>query len=178
MSLFTTTIIIAIALIIKGLVWLMCPEWTNRMWHLILRNTAAAVIVFGLSGLWFLWDVAHLGEADFGQYKNWLLLIFGAVIIGSFIYLKDFLLVRGLAVLELLIAKIVLDIAYMQQPLGRLFLVTFIYLVIIQALYFATFPYKMRDFLNWIFTSKSRIKQLSFGFIVYGLVLVGAAFTY
>lgn len=178
MSLFTTTIIIAIALIIKGLVWLTCPEWTNKMWHRVLRNTTIAAIVFGLASLWFLWNIAHLGEADFGQYKSWLLLIFGAVIVGSFLYLKDFLIVRGLTVLELLIAKVILDIAYMQPPLGRLFLVTFIYLIIIQALYFATFPYKMRDFLKWIFTSKSRIKQFSLGFILYGLILVGAAFTY
>lgn len=158
--------------------WLACPEWTNRQWHLILRSPAAGWIVFGLAGLWFLWDIAHLGEADFGEYKNWLLLIFTAVIVGSFFYLKDFLVVRGLSVLELLLAKVVLDIAYMQPPLGRLFLVSFVYLVIIQALYFAALPYKMRDFLSWIFAAKSRVRQFSFGFIVYGLILLGAAFTY
>lgn len=178
MSLFNVTIIIAIALIAKGVVWLAFPQWAERQWQYILRSPAAAVIVFGLAGLWFLWNVAHLGEADFGQYKNWLLLIFGASILGSFFYLKDFLIVRGLSVLELLLAKIVLDIAYMQPPLGRLFLVVFVYLIIIQALYFAVFPYKMRDFLNWLFESKTRIKQFSFGFIAYGLVLAGAALTY
>lgn len=178
MSLFTVTIIIAIALLIKGVVWLAFPEWAETRWHSILRSPIAALIVFGLAGFWFLWNVAHLGEADFGQYKNWLLLIFGAAMVGAFFYLRDYLVIRGLSVIELLLAKVILDVAYMQPPVGRLFLVAFVYVVIIQALYFAALPYKMRDFLNWIFASKSRIKQFSFGFIAYGLVLAGAAFTY
>lgn len=178
MSLFTVTIIVAIALLTKGIVWLMFPEWTERRWRSILRSPIAALIFFGAAGLWFLWNVAHLGEADFGEYKFWLILIFGAAIVGSFFYLKDFLVIRGVSILELLLAKLVLDVAYLQPPLGRLFLVGFVYLVIIQALYFAALPYKMRDFLNWIFASKSRIKQFSFGFIAYGLILACAAFTY
>lgn len=178
MSLFTVTIIIAIALLIKGLVWLACPEWSQRRWHSILRSRVAGLVVFGLAGLWFLWNVAHLGEADFGQYKNWLLLIFGAAMLGAFFYLKDYLVIRGLSVLELLLAKVILDVAYMQPPAGRLFLVAFVYVVIIQALYFATVPYRMRDFLNWLFASRLRIKQFALGFIAYGLVLVGAACTY
>lgn len=178
MSLFTVTIIIAIALLIKGTVWIALPTFTEKVWNAILRSPIAALIVFGAAGLWFLWDIAHLGEADFGQYKIWLLLIFGAVIISSFFYLKDFLVIRGLSVLQLLLSKVILDIAYMQPPLGRLFLVSFIYLVIIQALYFAALPYKMRDFLNWIFAAKSRVLKYSLGFVAYGLILIGAALTY
>lgn len=178
MSLFIVTVIIAIALIAKGIVWFCFPQGVDRLTHWALRSPILGVVTFGIAGLWFLWIIAHLGEADFGEYKNWLLLIFGAVVLGSFFYLKDFLFVRGLAILELLIAKFLLDVAYMQEPLGRLFLVVFTYLLIIQALYFAALPYKMRDFFNWAFASNTRIKQFALGYIVYGLILVGAAFLY
>ena len=178
MSLFTVTIIVAIALLVKGFIWFIFPKWTERTWNLFLRSSVAAVIIFGLAGAWFLWNIAHLGEADFGQFKNWLLLIFGAVIVGSFIYLKDFLVVRGISVLQLLIAKFILDVTYMQQAPGRLLLVGLTYVMIVQALYFAALPYKMRNFLNWLSKSPSRIKVFALGFIAYGLLLVVAAFTY
>lgn len=178
MSLFTATIIIAIVLIAKGLVWLTFPKWADKMRQVFLRSTKASIIIFGIASVWFLWNVAHLGESDFGQYRGWLLILFGLVAVGSFVYLKDFLAVRGLAILLLLISNVLLDAAYMQPPLSRLFLVALVYVMIIQALYFGAVPYKMRDFSDWIFSRKLRVKQFAIGFIAYGLVLTVAAFTY
>lgn len=178
MTLFTATLIVAIALIAKGLVWLCFPKWAENTSTTFLRSPMAAYIVFGLASAWFLWDVAHLGESDFGQYRNWLLLLFGGVAVASFLYLKDFLVVRGWAILALLVAKVLLDAAYMQAPMGRLFLVVFSYLLILEALYFGALPYKMRDLSHWIFAKKSRINQFALGFITYGILLIGATFTY
>lgn len=178
MTLFTATLVIAIVLILKGLIWLGFPESVHKAYTVFLRSSMASYILFGLASAWFLWDVAHLGESDFGQYRNWLLLLFGAVALASFLYLKDFLMVRGWAILALLIAKVLLDAAYMQPQLGRLFLVIFAYLLILEALYFGAVPYKMRDLSHWIFAKKSRINQFALGFIAYGILLIGATFTY
>lgn len=178
MTLFTATLIIAILLIAKGLIWLSLPEQVNKTYTMMLRSKTASYLFFGLASIWVLWEVAHLGEADFGEYRNWLLGIFGAVAIVSFIYLTDFLMVRGWAILSLLIAKVLLDAAFLQVPLARLFLVVFSYLLILQALYFAAVPYKMRDFTQWIFAKKLRVKQFACGFLIYGFLLIGALFTY
>ncbi len=178
MSLFTATLIIAIALIAKGLIWFSLPEQVGSTYTSMLRSPLASYLLFGLASIWVLWNVAHLGEADFGEYRIWLLLLFGAVAIVAFISLKDFLVVRAWAILALLIAKVLLDAAYMEPALGRLFLVVFSYIIIILALYFAAVPYKMRDFTNWIFAKKSRVKQFASGFIIYGLFLFAALFTY
>lgn len=178
MTLFTATLIIAIALIAKGLIWFSLPEQVNKTYTSMLRSPMASYLFFGLATIWVLWEVAHLGEADFGEYRTWLLIIFGAVAVVAFISLKDFLIVRAWSILELLIAKVLLDAAYMEPPLGRLFLVVFSYLLIIQALYFAAVPYKMRDFVNWIFSQRARVKQFASAFILYGLLLFAALFTY
>lgn len=178
MTLFTATLVIAIFLILKGVIWISFPKRVQEAYTFILRSSMVSYILFGLASIWVLCNIAHLGESDFGQYRHWLLLLFGAVALGCFLYLKDFLMVRGWAILALLIAKILLDAAYMQAPLGRLFLVVFAYLLILEALYFGAVPYKMRDLTHWIFAKRSRINQFALGFITYGILLIGATFTY
>lgn len=178
MTLFTATLIIAIALIAKGLIWFCFPQQVNKTYTVFLRSPITSFLFFGLASIWVLWEVAHLGEADFGEYRNWLLLLFGGVAIVSFIYLRDFLMVRGWAILSLLIAKVLLDAAFLEPPVSRLFLVVFSYFLILQALYFAAVPYRMRDIINWIFAKNSRVKQFAGGFLLYGILLLGALFTY
>jgi len=68
------------------------------------RSRRAAWVFFGIGAAWFLWAVAHLGEADQILPRPLLLLLFGAVAVLSFKYAADFLAVRGLALLALLIA--------------------------------------------------------------------------
>ena len=43
-----------------------------------LRSKKAAVITFGGGGLWFLYILSKLTEADFGEFKIYLIAIFGA----------------------------------------------------------------------------------------------------
>ena len=178
MTLFIATLIVGLALIAKGIFWLKRPTTVRSMYKKVIRSYKAGYIIFGVAGIWFLWHIIRLGEADFGQYKHWLFILFAAVMIGAFKYLKDFLFVRGWAILILLFAQVFLDAAYMQEPASRLFLVSFIYLMIFVALYFGTLPYKARDLIEWIFKSPSRIKAFALSYLTYGIVLTTVAFFY
>jgi hypothetical protein len=132
----------------------------------------------GAAAAWFLYKVMHLGPADFGQYKKLLFILFLVVAVGSFYFVPDFLAVRGLAALTLLTAGTLLDAAYMQLPQTRLFLVTFVYLCIVVALILGASPYKLRDFFDWLYKSESRPKVFGGLFAIYGLLLIGIAFSY
>jgi hypothetical protein len=55
-----------------------------------------------LGTAWFLYNVSQESIADFSNYKNILLGLFAGVGIGSCIFVRDFLAVRGLAVVLLL----------------------------------------------------------------------------
>src|SRR6266568_2492979 len=66
-----------------------------------------ALMVFGRS--WFLWNLSQELICDFATWKNVLIAGFAAVGIGTCIFVQDFLAVRGLAVVSLLLAKLMVD---------------------------------------------------------------------
>ncbi len=143
------------------------------------RSQAATVVFFGAASLWFLFNIWHLSEADFGQYRG-LLFIFFALLAGlSFFLVPDFLAVRGLAVLVLLGAMPLLDAAYMEfaHP-QRLFMVSAVFVALTLAIYFGAAPYRLRDFFEWLFRRPVRGRLLGGAFAAYGLLLMAVAFTY
>jgi len=178
MSLFTATIALGTFLILLGglLVWNGQP--VEQQAKGLLRARISTVLLFGAGALWFLYNVSNLGEADFGNIRHWLLLLFGGVALGSFFVVKDFLAVRGLAILTLLISWQLLQAAYMEAPTSRLFLVTFVYLAIVIALYLGTVPFKLRDFFTWLFAHDTRPKVLGGCLVAYGLLLTTVAIAY
>ena len=178
MSLFTATLFAGLFLILAGglLIWNGVP--VGRLAKKSLRSFPATLIIVGAAGSWFLYHVAQLGEADFGNYKVFLFIFFLAIGFLAFFHARDFLAVRGGAVLVMLMAKVLLDAAYMQEPRSRLFMVSFVYLCIIAALYLGTVPYRLRDFFDWLFAHDKRAKLLGCFFGLYGILLCGVAFAY
>lgn len=142
------------------------------------RSKTAAYILLGSATAWFLYKVTQLGPADFGQYKNILFVVFLLTAIGSFIYVPDFLAVRGLAALILLVSGVLLDAAYMELPKTRLFLVSFVYAAIVTAIILGASPFKLRDFLSWLYLKEIRPRIFGGIFVFYGILLLGVTFTY
>ncbi|MEM9227836.1 MAG: hypothetical protein AAGA45_07695 [Verrucomicrobiota bacterium] len=175
-----------LATLLSGLVLLAVGGWflwngppVKALSFAWLRSTPAAVVLFGGAALWFLWHITQLGKADFGDYKQLLLLLFGGTALGAFFVTKDFLAVRGLAVLVLLSARPLLNAAYMQFDYPqRLFLVSFVYIAIVFALWLGASPFRMRDFLNWLYAKAWRPRMLGGIFAAYGVLLSVVAFTY
>jgi hypothetical protein len=179
MTLFTATLLTALVLLGKGVALLLNPPGLEAKLKALPRSAVVSYITLGIGGAWFLWKIAHLPEADFGNYSNWLLMLFGVVIVGSFLWVKDFLAIRGAAILMLLIANEWLKLAFAQYDVPqRLLLVSFVYFCIILAIFVGTVPFRVRDFLNWLFAANSRVRILGIGLVVYGLVLLVTAFTY
>jgi hypothetical protein len=178
MSLTLATWLMAIALLIPGLMLVWNGEPVRRQSLAFLRSKRAAIIVFGAAALGFLWHVAHLGEADFGNYRHYLLLFFGLVALLAYRVTPDFLPVRGAAILILLAAAQLLDAAYMQPQSGRLVLVTLVYAGILVALFLGTVPYRLRDFMVWLYANPQRPRALGAGFTLAAVALIGASFTY
>ena len=133
----------------------------------------------GLSTVWFLWrHVAFLSEADFGNYK----LLIGTIALGvailSFVFVPDFLAVRGLAMLILLWAREILDAAFLHESDTRLFLVIVVYFLIVGALYYGAWPYKIRELLEWMNLRASRFIVAGWAFSATGVLILLLSFTY
>jgi len=178
MSLLVATLIPAFLVLTCGVMLMGRASQVDRLGRQLMRSRGVALIVFGCASVWFLFKVAHLGEADFGNYRPLLLLGFGAIAALSWFSLPDFLAVRGAAILTLMLSRVLLDAAFMEAPVGRLFMVSLVYVGIVLALYLGTVPFRLRDFFDWLFADKRRPQVLGAFFVLYGLILCGTAFTY
>src|ERR1700722_813111 len=74
------------------------------------RNLPAGIFLMLLGTGWFLWNVNLEPVADFAAYKSAMMMAFAAIGILSCFFVQDFLAVRGLAVVFLLLAKAMVDI--------------------------------------------------------------------
>jgi len=179
MSLVLATLIPAALLLVLGCALISGRAMVAALAKQFPRSSTAAVVFFGGAAAWFLYKVWHLPEADFGNHSTLLTIGFGAIAALSFKYVPDFLAVRGLAILVLLSASPLLGAAYMKYEVPqRLFLVSLVYLAIALALYLGALPYRLRDFIEWLFGRPARSRVFGALLASYGALLAFVATTY
>ena len=178
MSLFSATLFAGVSLVLTGGILVWNRRSVGQFAKKSLRSFPVTLLIMSVAGSWFLYNIIRLGVADFGNYKEFLFIFFLGICFFAFFHARDFLAVRGGAVLVMLLAKVLLEAAYMQEPQSRLFMVGFVYLCVITALYLGTAPYRLRDFFDWLFAKDKRAKLLGYLFGLYGIFLCGIAFTY
>lgn len=179
LSLFQATLFLGLVCLVFGAALLTQYNSVSAMLRSFPRSKGAAYVTMAIGGAWALYGVTRLGEADFGNFKNYIFIGFLAIGLGAFKYAPDFLSVRGACIIFLLVAWVLLDPAYMQydKPL-RLLMVAPVYIGIGLAIYLAHSPFRARDFLGWLFAVQGRAKSLAMAFAVYGVILSAVAFTF
>ena len=124
------------------------------------RNLKAGIVLMLLGTAWFAWNVKAEPIADFSAYKPYMLAGFSAIGVLACIFVQDFLAVRGLAVVLLLLGKLMVDTG--RPHLGETEFVWVIqvwaYVLIVAGMYFTIAPWRLRDFLNWATASDRRLK--------------------
>jgi hypothetical protein len=131
----------------------------------------------GLGTVWFLWNLNAESISDFAAYKKTMLLGFGLLGLATCIFVQDFLAVRGLAVVLLLLAKLTLDAARWHDSEWRLVLATWAYVWILAAMWLTISPWRLRDWIDWHTANARRMRlgsalHLAFGLFIVGLGLV------
>ncbi len=124
------------------------------------RNLPIGIFLMLLATAWFDWNVNCEPIADFAAYKPAMMVAFAAIGILSCLYVQDYLAVRGLAVLFLLLAKAMVDIGrpHLGQTPWVLVIQAWAYLLVLAGIWFTVTPWKMRDFLNWMTATHARVK--------------------
>lgn len=124
------------------------------------RNYAAGVALMLLATAWFVWNVNREPIADFSAYKPAMLAGFTAVGIGSCIFVRDFLAVRGLAVVLLLLAKLMVDTG--RPHLGEspfvLVIQVWAYVLVCVGIWFTITPWRLRNLLDFATASETRVR--------------------
>jgi formate hydrogenlyase subunit 3/multisubunit Na+/H+ antiporter MnhD subunit len=74
------------------------------------------------------------------------------------VFVQDFLPVRGLAVLLLLLAKLMVDTARWEDTEWRLVIVVLAYIWVIAGMWFTISPWRVRDMLYWATANEKRVR--------------------
>ncbi len=145
------------------------------------RSLPIGYLLMTLGTLWFLWNVKNEPIADFAAYKQYMLLAFAAIGIGTCFFVQDFLAVRGFAVLLLLLGKLMVDTG--RPHLGAtpwvLLIQLWAYLFVIVGMWLTVSPWRLRDFLDWATANEKRVKigsTVRLAFAVFVVVLGLTAF--
>jgi hypothetical protein len=179
MSLTVATLIPGLLLLALGLPLLLNHSGYAATLKAFPRSQTAAYLFFGVGAAWFLYAIWHLSPADFGEYKTYLFTGFAVVAVLAFKCVPDFLAVRGLCAIVLMGAMPLLDAGYMifEYPQIYLYKVA-VFAAISLAIWLGAQPWRMRDFLAWLFAQPGRGRTFGGALTGYGLLLAVVAFTY
>jgi hypothetical protein len=145
------------------------------------RNLPVGVVLMLLATASFVWNVNIEPIADFSVFKPYMIAGFMAVGILACIFVQDFLAVRGLAVVLLLLAKLMVDTGrpHLGATLWVLVIQIWAYLLVVAGIWFTVTPWKLRDILNWATATEERIRigsRIRLAFAVFVVILGLTAF--
>jgi hypothetical protein len=141
------------------------------------RSRVAGIFLLSVDLAWTVWLLATIEMGEFAAFRRPLLI---AVPIGYVLVLRfvnEFLAVRALGILCLLLAEPLLDAAFLRHEPSRLLVTVFAYLLIVAGLFWVMIPYILRDKINWVARSAGRWRLLHGLAFLYGAVILGFAFT-
>jgi hypothetical protein len=125
-----------------------------------------------------IWSMVCLYCMDMGEFfklRDKLLFALPVCYVLVLYYVREFLSVRALGCVLLLVAGPVLQAAFLQPQLSRLLLPALAYVWIIAGMFMVGTPYMMRDWISWLLKSELRWKLATLGGIAYGALLITVA---
>jgi hypothetical protein len=130
-----------------------------------------------LSGLaWFMWNVSRESLSDFESLKPYLFTLFVGIGVGSCFFVQDFLAVRGLAILMLLLGKLMVDTQRWANSEWRLVIAVWAYLLVVGGIWFTVSPWRLRDLFYWATANEKRIRAGSAVRFAFGLFVAFLGF--
>lgn len=126
---------------------------------------------------WFMWNVSHESLADFENLKPILFTLFIGVGLGTCFFVQDFLAVRGLSVLLLLLGKLMVDAERWAASEWRLVIAVWAYAMVLCGMWFTISPWRMRDLVYWGTANESRIRVTSAVRFAFGIFVAALGFT-
>ena len=161
LKLSTLATILGLAYALPNIYGVAKPAAFGAMARKFPRYTPAGYGLVLLATAWFLYYVQQEDNSDFASFKPHLMALFGLVGLGTCLFVKDFLAVRGLAATLLVLAKLMVDTARWVDTEWRLVIVAWAYVMILGGIWFTVSPWRLRDLLDWANASAQRTRLLS-----------------
>ena len=176
LSLHTAGVIAGAVLVMVGVLGLIKPDF-GQVVKQFPRSRVAGVVLLTICLAWTMWLLASIQMGEFAGFRRPLLIALPIGYVLTLFFVDEFLAVRALGILCLLVAEPLLDAAFLRYETSRLLVTVFAYLLIIAGLFWVAIPYILRDQINWIARSAFRWRCLHAMALVYGSVILGFTFT-
>jgi hypothetical protein len=174
----TALFLVGLFLIVSHALALKKPQMVKAWLHAFPRSPKAGFILITAAALWFFILVQVM---DLGEFSNWRRTVLIGTPIAWYLtwkYVDEFLAVRALGMLVILAAEPLLEAAFLQPQISRLFLVTLVYVGVVFAMFWVGMPYTLRDQIGWVTGSEKRWRAAALGGIIYGALLIALPMFY
>lgn len=186
--LFTAGILLGLWLVGSHALMIAKPALVQGWLKKFPRNPMAGQIIMTISLAWFWLLIAPDGlgklsalRMDLGEFNNikpLLQILVPATLIAVCISVRDFLAVRALGLLGLMVAAPLLEAAFLKDPASRLLVPIFAYALLTKSLFWVGMPYLFRDAVTWATATDGRWKLVSFAGLAYGIATLVCAFAF
>ncbi len=139
------------------------------------RRAGTILLTIAAGWTWMLLKWMDLGE--FSSLRPMLLILVPIAYVLSLRYIEDFLSVRALGMLLLLVAEPMLEAAFLKPPASRLILVILAYALIVKGMFFVGMPYVFLSGRDRLVRSAGRLRALLLGGLACAAILLIATVT-
>ncbi|MCW1885231.1 hypothetical protein OKA04_10870 [Luteolibacter flavescens] len=188
LSLHGTGIALGIWLVVLHAIMLAKPQPVQGFLKKFPRNQQLGQIILAIGLIWFWFLVQEPGKRwtqflamDLGEFngaKRILKIAVPLSIIAVGVAVKEFLAVRALGLLGLMVAAPLFEAAFLKDPQSRLLVPTFALVLVIASLYWVGMPYLFRDMVTWATATQRRWQALCIGGLAYGVAVLACAFLF
>lgn len=188
LPLFTTGVVLAIWLIGLHALMLAKPAAFQGFLKRFPRDQAMGQILLGIGLAWFWLLIAPEGlgklsalTMDLGEFNSAKRILQLAVPISLVLVcmsVRDFLAVRALGVVGLMVAAPLLYSAFQKDPQSRLLVPIYAYGLLTASMFFVGMPYLLRDAITWVTADQKRWTLCSLAGLAYGVATLVCAFAF
>lgn len=188
LSLFTIGLILAGWLIGSHALMLAKPAMVQGFLKKFPRDQMIGQILLGIGLAWFWLLIAPEGlgklsalAMDLGEFNGAkpilrILVPVSLVLVATSV--RDFLAVRALGVVGLMVASPLLESAFLRDPSTRLLVPIYAYALLTASMFWVGMPYLFRDAVTWATASRQRWTILSLAGLGYGLATLVCALAF
>jgi hypothetical protein len=136
------------------------------------RSKTAGTVLIIIAAVWSFWLIWTIDLGEFTDFRRPLLILIPVTCFLCVKYLDEFLAVRALGMLALLVAEPLLEAAFLRPEIGRLLLVALAYVWVVLGMFWVGMPFVLRDQIDWLTRSPGRWRALCAAGLLYGLALL------
>jgi hypothetical protein len=188
LSLFTIGLVLAAWLIASHGLMLAKPALVQGLLKKFPRSQLPGQILLGIGMAWFWLLIApdNLGlisslAMDLGEFNGAKPVLRILVPITLFLVatsVRDFLAVRALGVVGLMVASPLLEAAFLKDPATRLLVPIYAYALLTASMFWVGMPYLFRDAVDWAVARPARWTALSLAGLGYGVATLVCALAF